>query len=214
MSSNADIWENEVYLSRRYSERIAWLAFFAMAALAIGVMIWTSLHRPQKIEYVVVKVNAQTGDADITSIVDSTTVSTDAILAEAFVYKYITMRETYDSWDQKRRINEVWSVFTDGRAKRELFNLYADDNPRNPIERHGKTLTVDVKILSITLNDPTSAQVRIQKTFRTANEVRNQNFVINMKFFSDLAREATREFRRKNPVAFFVEEYRIDAEAA
>ncbi len=214
MSSNADIWENEVYLSRRYSERIAWFAFFAMAALAIGVMVWTSLHRPQKIEYVVVKVNAQTGDADITSIVDSTTVSTDAILAEAFVYKYITMRETYDSWDQKRRINEVWSVFTDGRAKRELFNLYADDNPRNPIERHGKALTVDVKVLSITLNDPTSAQVRIQKTFRTANEVRNQNFVINMKFFSDLAREATREFRRKNPVAFFVEEYRIDAEAA
>lgn len=216
MSSDpVDIWESEIYLAGRYRERLAWRVAFGAILLAMIALVSLAVNFSlQHTEYVVVKVDARTGDADITSIVESTTVSTDQVLAEAFVHKYVIARETYDSWDQKRRINEVWTLFSDGHAKDELFALYASDNPLNPIKRYGSGTKIAVNIKSITLDDPTSARVRIEKVFSTGSEKRAQNYVVTMRFFSDLAREATRDFRRKNPVAFFVDEYRVDPEAS
>jgi len=202
LSKTVDIWENEVYLAGRYRERMAWrVAFGAMTLAIIALVSLAANFSLQHTEYVVVKVDARTGDAD-------------KVLAEAFVHKYVIARETYDSWDQKRRINEVWTLFSEGRAKEELFALYANDNPLNPIKRYGAGTKISVNIKSISLDDPTSAQVRIEKIFANGSSKRSQNFIVTMQFFSDLAREATREFRRKNPVAFFVDEYRIDAEAS
>jgi len=214
-SEPVDIWENEVYLAGRYRERMAWrITFGAMTLAIIALVSLAANFSLQHTEYVVVKVDARTGDADITSIVETTNVSTDEVLAEAFVHKYVIARETYDSWDQKRRINEVWTLFSEGRAKEELFALYTNENPLNPIRRYGAGTKISVNIKSISLDDPTSARVRIEKVFANGSSKRSQNFIVTMRFFSDLAREATREFRRKNPVAFFVDEYRIDAEAS
>ena len=98
-SEPVDIWENEVYLAGRYRERMAWRVAFGAILLAIIALVSLEANFSlQHTEYVVVKVDARTGDADITSIVETTSVSTDEVLAEAFVHKYVVARETYDSW--------------------------------------------------------------------------------------------------------------------
>lgn len=215
MNSPVDVWENEVYLAMKHREKLAWrIAFIAITVALVAVISWTTYFKLHHTEYVVVTVDRATGDANVSSIVESATVSTDQVLAEAFVYKYVLMRETYDSWDQKPRINEVFEVFTEGKAKEELFSLYSNENPQNPISRYGTDTKITVAIRYIEMSDSRSAKVGILKTFNTAGSERTQNFIVSMQFFSDLEREANLEFRRKNPVAFFVDQYRIVSEAS
>lgn len=215
MATGVDVWEHEVYLAMKHREKLAWrIAFLAIIVALVAVVSWTSYFKLHHTEYVVVTVDRATGDANVSSIVESANVSSDQILAEAFVYKYVIMRETYDSWDQKPRINEVFEIFTQGKARDELFRLYSNDNPQNPISRYGTDTKITVSIRYIEMSDSRTAKVGILKTFKSADSERTQNFIVSMQFFSDLEREATLEFRRKNPVAFFVSDYRIVSEAS
>ena len=46
-------------------------------------------------------------------------------------------------------------------------------------------------------------------------EIRRRDFIVNLRYRSELGEgPRSTEFRRENPVAFVVTDYRIDAEAA
>ena len=213
--TKVDVWESEIYLSLKKRERLAW--FVAIVASIIALLSVTAvifLTPLKTIEPVIITVDKYTGNANLTSQINSVTVSDEEAIAQALVHQYVRDRETYDNQDQRERINKV-ARFSADQTIQDLRQLYDDNNPLNPINRYGAATRITVTINSIVIDQENRmATVRLTKTLVADGSADSEaQYVATMTFEFDRSKDMTLAKRWENPTGFAVTNYRIDAEA-
>lgn len=209
-----EIWERDLYLSKKKQADIAWIIAGAATILSALLMIAVIIMLPLKeVKPIVITVDAYTGLANVESTLGSIELDDEEALTQALIYQFIRDIETYDPTDQNERINEVFNRARD-QASRHMQSVFSKDNPLNPQKIYGTSGRVKVKVKTVILTSASTAQASIVLSERSAirTEAIEKPYVVTLSFGFDRSKAPTLEQRWKNPVGFYVDSYRIDQE--
>lgn len=210
-----DHWEDEMFLSMRRRLRLAYVVGGIGTLIGVmGVAAVMALTPLKEQIPITMTVDKHTGLVNVESRLGGLTLDDDEYVTQALLFQYARDRETYDAYDQRDRLNDVYRLSC-GVAAGELAALYAEENPNSPMNIYGSRGRVDVRIRSVTLDDWNKATLRITKNARAepGAPVSERNFVLTMGFEFDRTGSMTLEERWKNPTGFCVSNYRLDEEA-
>ncbi|MBO9874048.1 MULTISPECIES: virB8 family protein [Xanthomonas] len=210
-------------LARRSERRAWWVAFGAIImCLLLGGGYYYMLPLKEKVPYLVMA-DAYTGNSTVSVLRDVgevRSVTNSEALARSNVARFITARESYDS--EMMGLNDWNLVFSmaprDTGVGAEYFSLHAPNNPSAPYYIYGKTRSIRVKILSISLlggsgKPYTGANVRFQRSIydkRTGQStfLDNKFAILGFRYNNNLAMDE--DLRTQNPLGFQVTDYRVD----
>ncbi|WP_298966683.1 type IV secretion system protein [uncultured Roseibium sp.] len=206
-------FEDEIFFSLQH-QRNKWAAT-AIASMGLSVLCLASvmLLLPLKeTRPYVVMVDKTTGEAEKIVEVRPTSLAEEEVVLQAELVSYISDRETYDVMDNATRIPEVLAR-SSGEAAHQLRSQWSGEHANYPPDLYGESSRILVKIKSITKLDDDLARVRFTKLREDRNgESLSRDFVATVQF--EFLPEARRTLQTvwKNPLGFFVVNYRIDPE--
>ena len=213
MSPAQDSLTAEVIYGAFRRERL-WKAAFAgmtlAACVAIGsaALVVTSYRPPAP---VVVPYDPSTGRAVRNAAVEAVSLSEDASILSASIYRYVMDRETYNQLDNDLRIERAMDM-SDGAALAGLRRLWNGASANYPPKLFGDRATVDVNVTSIARISNDRAQVRMIKRLTTPDGVSEGAFTVVMMYAFEPGEEKTLEAVWQNPLGFKVLDYAITAD--
>lgn len=214
MSSDlGDVWEEDLYGSAQASKRRAWrFAYLGMLFGALGFSSALVMFYKEKLVPVVVTVDKQTGYSEIGSRLGTVTLDQDEAVTTGYIYRYVRDRETYDTGDNFKRIEQVYQESAE-QAADSLYSIWGDQNSTgHPINVYGEDGKIFVKIRSIAFIDSDTASIRLRKIVRDNGNRAVRDYVATLDFEYARGVERPLEELFKNPLGFQVTSYRIDAE--
>jgi type IV secretion system protein VirB8 len=128
------------------------------------------------------------------------------------VVRYLKARETYDPKGLKDNF-DLAQLLATGEAARDLADLYAPANPRNPLKVYGVGTEIAVTVKSVTFPNNRTALARFSTEERSATSVTTRDWVSLVRFRYTAA-PMRNQWRFDNPLGFQVVEYRRDQETA
>jgi type IV secretion system protein VirB8 len=205
-------WETTEIARARKSEQRAWL--FAALGIAIGLTgcIAVALLTPLKsVEPFIVRVDRNTGAADIVSRVDEDTITFDEAIDKYFLGRYVNYREEYA--DALAYPNyEAVSLMSTKQVGDAYYGSINPKNPRSPTQVYGKDGSVEITVNSISFLGKGVAQARFTRTERKLNaEPVDTHWIATITYLYQKA-SMDAKARLVNPVGFQVVDYRLDPE--
>jgi type IV secretion system protein VirB8 len=205
-------WETSEITRARKSERRAWL--FAALGIVIGLTgcVAVALLTPLKsVEPFIVRVDRNTGAADIVSRVDEDTITFDEAIDKYFLGRYINYREEYA--DALAFPNyEAVSLMSTRQVGDVYYASINPKNPRSPTQVYGKDGSVEVSVNSISFLAQGVAQVRFTRNERKLNSDPTATHWIATITYLYKKASMDAKARLVNPVGFQVLDYRLDPE--
>ncbi|WP_045727757.1 type IV secretion system protein [Xanthomonas sp. GPE 39] len=210
-------------LARRSERRAWWIAFSAIIlCLLLGGGYYYMLPLKEKVPYLVMA-DAYTGNSTVSvlrDIGDVRSITTSEALARSNVARFITARESYDS--EMMGLNDWPTVFSmapkDTSVGAEYYALHAPNNQSAPYYTYGKTRSIRVAILSITLQGGAGkayngANVRFQRSVYDKKSgqstfLDNKFAILGFRYNNNLVMDE--DLRVQNPLGFQVTDYRVD----
>ncbi|PPU94544.1 virB8 family protein [Xanthomonas albilineans] len=210
-------------LARRSERRAWWVAFSAIIlCLLLGGGYYYMLPLKEKVPYLVMA-DAYTGNSTVSvlrDIGDVRSITTSEALARSNVARFIAARESYDS--EMMALNDWSTVFSmapkDTSVGEEYYALHAPNNPSAPYYTYGRTRSIRVAILSITLQGGggkpyDGANVRFQRSIYDKKSgqstlLDNKFAILGFRYNNNLV--MNEDLRVQNPLGFQVTDYRVD----
>lgn len=209
-----DHWEEELFLSKKKSARIAWIvagiSLFTTFLMTITLFALVPL---KEVKPIVITVDKHTGLANVESSLGRIELSDEEALTQSYLYQYVRDLETYDSSDQAERINSVFAK-TEGQARAYMLDIFNSENELNPQKVFGTDGRRSVRVVSVVINTPSTAQVRyvVTEQLRYNSEPTDISYVSTLGFKFDRSETLTLSERWVNPVSFKITSYRRDKE--
>lgn len=206
-------FEDEVFFQLR-SQRNRWMiiALLALTMAVVSMSAVVALLPLKEVKPFVVMVDKTTGEAEKVVQVRPVSLGEQEAVRQAELVSYVTDRETYDVADNQERIPDVLTRSRD-QARSSLVALWTKGTENYPPDIYTSRSRLLVKIVSITLLNDNTAQVRFRKTLETEGErAVERDFVATVGFNFEPRVERNLEAVWKNPLGFVVTNYRIDAE--
>lgn len=210
--SDGQKWETSVYrataLSRSAWRMVAVLMGIALCA-AIG-LLWAMLPLKQ-FDVVVLEVDKTTGYVEASRPLEqSGDLTQNEAVTRANIVRFIRARETYDPKGLRDNF-DLASLYSTGRASRDLADAFAGSNPQNPMKRWGAETTISVQVKSVIFLNERTAAVRFSTTRSNAQGTVIEHWVANVRF-RYTSEPMRNDWRFDNPLGFQVTEYRRDQE--
>lgn len=205
-------WETSEIVRARKSERRAWL--FASLGLGIGLIgcVAVALLTPLKsVEPFIVRVDKNTGAADIVSRLDENTISFDETIDKYFLARYVNYREEYSNAIAFPNYEAV-SLMSTRQVGDAYYAQINPKNPRSPTQVYGKDGAVEIGVNSISFLAKGVAQVRFTRTERKLNADPASTHWIATITYIYVNATMNAKSRLVNPVGFQVLDYRLDPE--
>lgn len=193
------------------SARIAWsIAISAGVVAGASVFAVAGLAPLKTVEPFVVRVDNSTGIVDVVSPLTSTAGTYDEAVTKYFAAKYVRAREGY-VWSEAEENFRTIALLSTQPEQARFSALYRGSNPDSPQNLYGRSATVRVSIVSISLINPSVVSVRYMRTITRGEEVRTTRWVATLTFAYVNAPTSSTD-RLVNPLGFAVSEYRADPE--
>lgn len=206
-------FEDEVFFQLR-SHRNRWMIVailsLIMAVISLGIVL--ALLPLKEVKPYVVMVDRTTGAAEKIVQVRPVNLSEQEAVRQAELVSYVTDRETYDISDNETRIPDVLTR-SQNQARSSLITLWTSGSQNYPPDIYSTRSRLFVKIISITLLNEKTSQVRFRKTLEVEGEkpiIRDFVATVGFEFQPKIERNLQAVWR--NPLGFIVTNYRIDAE--
>ena len=184
-----------------------------MTVVAVASLGTLALLVPLKTyEPYMVVVDRTTGFVEVKRPMAEGPLTQDEAVTTFNVVRYVKARETYDPKALKDNF-DLAQLLASGEAARELAEVYAPANPRNPIKLYGTGTDVSVSVKSVTFPNNRTALVRFSTDEKGPTSVTTRNWVSLVRFRYTAA-PMRNEYRFDNPLGFQVLEYRRDQETA
>lgn len=209
----AHAFEDEVFFRLRSQRNTAvWISVLSIILASLCVIALVTILPLKEIQPFVVLVDKTTGEAERIVQVRPTTLNERDLIRQSYLVSYVTDRETYDPADNEKRIFDVLAQ-SRGQAEESLRALWNSGNPEFPPAVHGAGVRLTVRILNVSLLSENSAQVRFRKTREQSGIAPvSRDFVATVGFEFDPRRERNLETAWRNPLAFYANSWRVDAE--
>ena len=213
MSRAGDRFAEEVFFSlRRQRNVFMWTSLLCLVIALVAVTAVLGLTPLKEVRPYVVMVDSTTGEAEKIVEVRPVGLGEEEAVRQAELVRYVVDRETYDVADNAERIPDVLSRSAD-QAEDALRALWTPAAEAYPPNLHGHETLLRVVVLSVTLLDEDTAQVRFRKTREAKGEKPiSRDFVATLGFEFRPRVERRLEAVWANPLGFTVTNYRIDAE--
>ena len=206
-------WEHDLARRNRNSRALAWIVAAVMTVVAVASLGTLALLVPLKTyEPYMVVVDKTTGFVEVKRPIAEGPLTQDEAVTTFNVVRYVKARETYDPKALKDNF-DLAQLLASGEAARELAEIYAPANPRNPIKLYGTATDVSVSVKSVTFPNNRTALVRFSTDEKGPTSLTTRNWVSLVRFRYTAA-PMRNEYRFDNPLGFQVLEYRRDQETA
>jgi len=209
----AKIWETDAITRTKRSERRAWLVAIIAVVIALLCVIAVVLLTPLKtVEPFVVRVDKNTGQSDVVTILDQKSVTYDEAVDKYFLARYVNYREEFS--DAAAFPNyEAVSVMSSQNIGKAYFDTINPQNLRAPVNVYGKTGQVDVSVTSVAFIGKGVAQVRFSRRERMRGDMPwVETGWLATVTYGYVNPPIDEKSRLVNPVGFRVTEYRLDPE--
>jgi type IV secretion system protein VirB8 len=205
-------WEAAVYRSVAVSRGV-WRSAALVLAIALIVALATlyELVPLKTSEVVTLLVDKTNGFVEVARPLEANgPLSQKEAVTRANIVRFIRARETYDPRGLRDNF-EFASLFSAGKANRDLQDEFAGSNPRNPMRSWGADTTIAVFVKSVIFLNEKTAAVRFQTTRKNDRESASEDWVANVRF-RYTSEPMRNDWRFDNPLGFQVLEYRRDQE--
>ena len=209
-------WEDSRIEAIETSERRAWTvaAFAVSVAVVAMVAIIVMLPLKEKVPYIT-RVDRTTGAVDVINVLSDEQIGYEAALDKYFLGKFVRARETYDWYTIQHDYDETL-LLAGPTVRKQYTDLFEGENALD--KRLGKSLIVNVKVLSISPDGAGTATVRYIRTTARAEDPQHikttANFIATIGYeYRSPSRLSVSE-RMLNPLGFQVTSYRTDEEFA
>jgi type IV secretion system protein VirB8 len=132
-------------------------------------------------------------------------------IIESMIYSYVNDRETYNSFDNDLRIEDV-KVRSTGSALKSLVGLWDSSSPQYLPAQYSDKARIDVAISSITLLSDNRAQIRLRKRLTSSDGIKDNAFLVTLEYELTPSKQASLDTVWKNPFGFIVKNYRVDTQ--
>ncbi|WP_375458488.1 virB8 family protein [uncultured Enterovirga sp.] len=206
-------WEHDLARRNRNSRALAWIVAAVMTVVAVASLATLALLVPLKTyEPYMVVVDKTTGFVEVKRPMAEGPLTQDEAVTTFNVVRYVKARETYDPKALKDNF-DLAQLLASGEAARELAEIFAPSNPRNPIKLYGTGTNVSVSVKSVTFPNNRTALVRFSTDENGPTSLTTRNWVSLVRFRYTAA-PMRNEYRFDNPLGFQAVEYRRDQETA
>lgn len=196
------------------SERRAWNITKASCALTVISLIAIMLIMPLKtIEPYLIKVNENTGYTEMLTTIGTQQEPQNVAVDKFWIANYVRYREHYD-WHTLQHDYNNTLLLSSPKVASTYAGLFEGKNALD--KRWGKKVEARIKILNIIPDLETNiATVRFSKTIQSVDETKPAKPVVwiaTLGYTYDTSKPLTMDQRLKNPLAFTITSYRVDAE--
>ena len=206
-------WEHDIARRNRNSRALAWIVASVMTVVAVVALGTLALLVPLKTyEPYMIVVDKTTGFAEVKRPMAEGPLTQDEAVTTFNVVRYVKARETYDPKALKDNF-DLAQLLATGEAARDLADLYAPANPRNPLKLYGVGTEIAVTVKSVTFPNNRTALVRFSTEEKSATSVTTRDWVSLVRFRYTAA-PMRNQWRFDNPLGFQAVEYRRDQETA
>ena len=206
-------WEHDLARRNRNSRALAWIVATVMTIVAVVALATLALLVPLKTyEPYMVVVDRATGFVEVKRPMAEGPLTQDEAVTTFNVVRYVKARETYDPKALKDNF-DLAQLLATGDAARELAELYAPANARNPLKLYGVGTEVSVSVKSVTFPNNRTALVRFSTEEKGQTSVTTRDWVSLVRFRYTAA-PMRNQWRFDNPLGFQAVEYRRDQETA
>ena len=205
-------WDSDRVTELQKSRRVAWYvagtACGVTLMLAGALLLLIPLH---SIEPYLVRVDNSTGIVDqVVKLRDAKT-DYDEVMSKYFLRRVVSLRETYTRAQLENSYKQA-VLFTAPKARPELKQAFAFENPRGPYKRYGELGTASIQFKNISFISKDVAQVRYVRMDQKAGAETASHWVATIEF-RYVSQPAGEDARGVNPLGFQVTNYRNDPEA-
>lgn len=206
-------WEHDLARRNRNSRALAWIVATVMTVVAVASLGTLALLVPLKTyEPYMVVVDKTTGFVEVKRPMAEGSLSQDEAVTTFNVVRYVKARETYDPKALKDNF-DLAQLLATGDAARDLAELYAPANARNPLKLYGTGTEISVSVKSVTFPNNRTALVRFSTEEKSATSATTHDWVSLVRFRYTAA-PMRNQWRFDNPLGFQAVEYRRDQETA
>ncbi|MBS0174294.1 MAG: hypothetical protein JSR64_09695 [Nitrospira sp.] len=209
----AKLWETDQISKSLRSERRAWIVAGFAGAIALMSVTAVALLTPLKtVEPFVVKVDHNTGESDVVTLLNQKTVGYNEVIDKYFLARYVNYREEFSDSTAFPNYQAV-SVMSSQSVGSAYYNEIKPDNAKSPVRVYGKSGMVDVTVNSVVFMGTGVAQVRFTRRERMRDDDQwTETHWIATVSYSYVNPPTVEKARLVNPVGFRVTEYRLDPE--
>ena len=206
-------WEHDLARRNRNSRALAWIVAAVMTVVALASLGTLALLVPLKTyEPYMVVVDRSSGFVEVKRPMAEGSLTQDEAVTTFNVVRYVKARETYDPKALKDNF-DLAQLLATGEAARDLADLYAPANPKNPLKLYGVGTEIAVTVKSVTFPNNRTALVRFSTEEKSATSSNTRDWVSLIRFRYTTA-PMRNQWRFDNPLGFQVVEYRRDQETA
>lgn len=209
----AKAWETDEISRLKRSRTLAWVTAGVGAALATAAVVAVAMLTPLKtVEPFVVRVDKNTGQSDVVTLLDQKTVTYNEAIDKYFLARYVNYREEYSNAEAYPNYEAVTAMSSQDIG-RVYFNAINPSNKQAPVMVYGKQGEVDVKVNSVVFMGNGVAQVRFQRQARMSGGAPwdASSWIATVTYEYTDAPTVEKD-RLVNPVGFRVNNYRLDPE--
>lgn len=202
------------------SKTMAWRVALGACAIAVALVIAiVSLLPLKEVRPYVVRVDNNTGQTDIVTVLGETKSDYTEEMSKYFASLYVQKLESYDWYTIQSQVDQLM-MFSDNNMKNRVNNLFKMETA--PHKQYQDKQRVEVKINSTSFIGEQLIQIRFTKSIvpidggkfdseekKLVPEPVKQNFIATLGY-EYLNVPTVDEIRRVNPVGFTVVSYRVD----
>lgn len=208
----AKSWNADRVRQAERSRKFAWGVAGASAVIAMVAVAAVAALAPLKtVEPFVVRVDRSTGGVDVVSALKSdTTLTYDEAVTKHFLAQYVRAREGWLFPAAEANFRQV-SIMSTPAEQQRWADAFRPTNPQSPQTLYGSNGEAQVAIRAVSFVADGVANVRFQRTVRSAQQVTDTDWIATVAFTFTKAPMAEGD-RLRNPLGFQVTSYRSDPE--
>lgn len=199
------------------SRKTAWyVASGAMICALASTLAVVALTPLKTVEPYVVRVDNNTGQTDIITVLGEEKISKSDVLDKFFATQYVNMLESYDWYTISNNLDKVL-LFSSSDVQKQVVNKFTYPNaPHKTLKQYGR---INIKVNNTTILEKGLIQVRYTATTEPVSgypydpyktiKVNAKNYLATIAF-DYVNTPSVDEIRRTNPLGFTVLSYKVD----
>ena len=211
-ADNAQNWYEERYENISVQRNLLFVLLLALLCLSIAsIGVVTYIINAKRFDPFIIQIDNSTGIAKVVNPTTSKFLNGNEALAQYFIKKYVTARETYNPVDFSTEANKIIRLFSTNSVYWN-YRGYLKNEEVNPSIKYGQKNTTFLLVKSWSKLEEKKYMLRfsINETAGARN-VFNKIAVVE---FDYVAMELTEKDKKINPVGFQVTGYRVDEDSS
>ena len=211
-ADNAQNWYEERYENISVQRNLLFVLLLALLCLSIAsIGVVTYIINAKRFDPFIIQIDNSTGIAKVVNPTTSKFLNGNEALAQYFIKKYVTARETYNPVDFSTEANKIIRLFSTNSVYWN-YRGYLKNEEVNPSIKYGQKNTTFLLVKSWSKLEEKKYMLRfsINETAGARN-VFNKIAVVE---FDYVAMELTEKDKDINPVGFQVTGYRVDEDSS